>query len=216
MDENRRLEGWKEIADYVGMKERQAQRWVREQALPIHREARFKRSIVFAFSRELDIWRQTRIILPEPLEEAAPPARKVKVRDSIQLFIGLAATLAVVLFLIFRRNAPVNEPASGRVFAFSTSEGHSPRRILLSHQPFWLAASLDGKRLFAACPSSRILSIVNTATWKVSTLNLPHEAGSLAASRDGSLYVGSTVEGITKIDSAKAEINGTFSTGGGP
>jgi len=56
----RRLETWKEIAEYLRREVRTVQRWEREQGLPVRRHAHQKRSSVYAFSRELDEWRITR------------------------------------------------------------------------------------------------------------------------------------------------------------
>jgi len=60
MDRNvpsRRLQGWKEIADYLGTSTRSAQRWDACLQLPVHRDKRIRGATVWAQSDELDGWR---------------------------------------------------------------------------------------------------------------------------------------------------------------
>jgi excisionase family DNA binding protein len=54
---SRRLTSWKEIAKYLGVNVRTAQKWERTRELPIHRMAGVK-SRVTANIGELDSWRQ--------------------------------------------------------------------------------------------------------------------------------------------------------------
>ncbi len=51
-----RLDGWKEIAGYLGRGERTAKRWESERALPVHRLPGGGRGSVYAFTAELDEW----------------------------------------------------------------------------------------------------------------------------------------------------------------
>ena len=50
------LNGWKEIARYMGHGVRTVQRWHSATALPVHRPIGHKRSSVVALSEELDAW----------------------------------------------------------------------------------------------------------------------------------------------------------------
>lgn len=52
----RRLDSWKEIAEYVGRDVRTAIRWEAERGLPVHRVPGGKRGSVFAFTDEIDRW----------------------------------------------------------------------------------------------------------------------------------------------------------------
>jgi hypothetical protein len=56
MDTPRRLDSWKEIAEYLGHDVRTAIRWEQERGLPVHRMPGTKRSSVFAFTGEIDRW----------------------------------------------------------------------------------------------------------------------------------------------------------------
>ena len=90
-----RLDGWKEIAVYLGRNERTLRRWEDREGLPVHRLAHDKRSSVFAYRSELDQWRSSRTDLEEenssqldlpasalgPLTEA-PPCPAVPIEES--------------------------------------------------------------------------------------------------------------------------------------
>ncbi len=50
------LNGWKEIAAFLGRGVRTVQRWERDFGLPVHRPKGSARSAVLAFAEELDAW----------------------------------------------------------------------------------------------------------------------------------------------------------------
>jgi len=52
----RRLDSWKEIADYLKREVRSVQRWELERGLPIHRLPGRGRAVIFAYTGELDGW----------------------------------------------------------------------------------------------------------------------------------------------------------------
>ncbi|MEJ7604723.1 MAG: hypothetical protein WKF37_00250 [Bryobacteraceae bacterium] len=60
-----RLGSWKEIASYLGAGVRSVQRWEEAERLPVRRHAHDKRSTVYAYKTELDIWRHGRSDLVE-------------------------------------------------------------------------------------------------------------------------------------------------------
>jgi len=53
----RRLDSWKEIADYLRRGLTTVQRWEREEGLPIHRHVHTSGGSVFAYPEDLDKWR---------------------------------------------------------------------------------------------------------------------------------------------------------------
>ena len=55
----RKLASWKSIAEYFNCDERTAKRWERERELPVHRAPGGKRSVVIAYTSELDNWLRT-------------------------------------------------------------------------------------------------------------------------------------------------------------
>jgi len=72
------LQGWKEIAAYIGKSVRAAQRWERELGLPVRRLKTPSSQIIFASKQEIDAWRRRLEIEPGasvPAEaDAAGPA----------------------------------------------------------------------------------------------------------------------------------------------
>jgi tetratricopeptide (TPR) repeat protein len=55
-DLGRRLDGWKDIAAYLGKVERTVKRWDADRGLPTHRVPGGGRASVYAYTRELDEW----------------------------------------------------------------------------------------------------------------------------------------------------------------
>ena len=51
-----RIDGWKEIARYLGRDVTTAIRWERQKGLPVHRVPGGKRQAVFCYAREIDAW----------------------------------------------------------------------------------------------------------------------------------------------------------------
>ena len=73
MPSNRRLDSWKEIADYLRREVRTAIRWEKEKGLPVHRIPGGSRQTVFAFSDEIDAWMSGQS--PEAVVSVAPASR---------------------------------------------------------------------------------------------------------------------------------------------
>jgi hypothetical protein len=78
-ERDRRLDSWKEIAEYVGRDVRTAIRWERERGLPVHRVPGGRRGAVFAYRHEVDGWLRGPGAAPgrngdgKPAGESAPP-----------------------------------------------------------------------------------------------------------------------------------------------
>ncbi len=77
---DRRLDSWKEIADYLGRDVRTVIRWEKERGLPVHRLPGGTRQPVFATTRELDAWKRNQ-------EPAGPPATDSEVLPAARLAI---------------------------------------------------------------------------------------------------------------------------------
>lgn len=56
----RRLESWKEIATYLGRDVTTVRRWEKREGLPVHRLHHSRLGSVYAYTAELDAWRQER------------------------------------------------------------------------------------------------------------------------------------------------------------
>src|SRR6202049_1618739 len=58
--QGRRLESWKEIAAYLGRDVTTVRRWEKGEGLPVHRHLHNKLGSVYAYTTELDAWRNNR------------------------------------------------------------------------------------------------------------------------------------------------------------
>lgn len=67
----RRLDSWKEIADYLDREVRTVQRWEKTENLPVHRHEHQKKSTVYAYTSELEEWRKKRQPKDDPDADAA-------------------------------------------------------------------------------------------------------------------------------------------------
>ncbi len=85
MDMNDRLDGWKEIASYLGRSVRTAHRWEKTLALPVRRVEGAKADIVFALRSEIDEWREAKA------KEIASPPEKPDDEESGVMAAELAA-----------------------------------------------------------------------------------------------------------------------------
>ena len=61
-----RLDSWKDIAQYLGREVRTVQLWEKNEGLPVHRHLHSRQGSVYAYRKELDAWRQSRVAAPEP------------------------------------------------------------------------------------------------------------------------------------------------------
>ena len=66
MNQETRLESWKEIANYLQRDVRTARRWELEERLPVHRHGHKRGTSVYAYPSEIDAWRVGRKVVPEP------------------------------------------------------------------------------------------------------------------------------------------------------
>ena len=90
-----RLESWKEIAAYLNRSERTVRRWEEKEGLPVHRLAHDKRGSVYAFTWELDKWRDSR----RQLVEAEPTDVARKNGAHRRRFVWAVAALSAVSLL---------------------------------------------------------------------------------------------------------------------
>jgi hypothetical protein len=88
------LQGWKEIARYLGKSVRAAQRWEGELGLPVHRLKTAAGQSIFARRAEIDEWRRRQTLPPVEAQPPVPGDGRRRVRP---LHLGLAAGLAAAL-----------------------------------------------------------------------------------------------------------------------
>ena len=112
--QSRRLDSWKEIAEYLGRDVRTVARW-EAQGLPLHRVPGGKGSSVFALTSEIDAW-----MSGDHPESVAPPVSSSRGRLILLTIAGAAAlTLAVIIF-VWRGSVPAREGPALRVIATQT------------------------------------------------------------------------------------------------
>jgi TolB-like protein/Tfp pilus assembly protein PilF len=104
MAEDGRLDSWKEIAAYLGREVRTVQLWEKGEGLPVHRHQHLRQGSVYAFTAELDAWREARksAVAEEPVQTPAPPPSRRWPRAAL----SAAATIAILAggFAIWRSN----------------------------------------------------------------------------------------------------------------
>src|SRR5678816_1264258 len=93
--EQGRLESWKEIGAYLQRDVRTAHRWEKEEGLPVHRHSHNRRSSVYAYPSEIDAWRASRKIVPEPPPPL--PLWKTLLAPSRSLAVGVTLALCLVM-----------------------------------------------------------------------------------------------------------------------
>lgn len=67
----KRLDSWKEIAGYLNRHVTTIRRWEKHEALPVHRHRHARLGSIYAYTRELDVWFESR---REEVEEPRPAA----------------------------------------------------------------------------------------------------------------------------------------------
>ncbi len=112
--QGRRLESWKKIADYLGRDVTTVRRWERHEGLPVHRLLHKKLGSVYAYSTELDAWRDKRalVVAIDP-PDARPVSEVVRHGASAHRVVTFAVlALTLVLALIWLVHKRTIRPAS--------------------------------------------------------------------------------------------------------
>jgi len=116
----RRLESWKEIAAHLGRDVTTVRRWEKREALPIHRLHHSKLGSVYAYTTELDAWRNERAsgALPCTPDSDSVPATTSLARYSRKAvaLVGLIIILSIGLAWFVRaRTASLHAGAGPRI-----------------------------------------------------------------------------------------------------
>jgi len=107
----RRLESWDEIADYLKVAKRTAQRWEKLAQLPVHRFHGGKRGPVFAYPEDLDRWQQ------QDSQETRNTQHSVKRRISIVCAVALCLSIMSLLIWVILLDTTDPELTSIKVSA---------------------------------------------------------------------------------------------------
>lgn len=87
VESSRRLDSWKDVAEYLGRDVRTAMRWAKSAGLPVRRVAGGRGRSVFAFTHEIDAWLAGG---PPPVADVAPPVAPRRARPAVGLAAGVA------------------------------------------------------------------------------------------------------------------------------
>jgi tetratricopeptide (TPR) repeat protein len=99
------LESWKEIAAYFNRSERTVRRWEPKEGLPVHRLQHDKRGSVYAYTRELDSWRESRRQLLDA-DVATAPQEPAVGRRRWPWLVATAALLIAAFAGVWQRTGP--------------------------------------------------------------------------------------------------------------
>jgi TolB-like protein/tetratricopeptide (TPR) repeat protein len=115
----RRLESWKEIAAYLGRDVTTVRRWERREGLPVHRLLHLKLGSVYAYTMELDAWRDKRghsaatdASDASPVPEDVPRGARAR---TVAAVAALALTLVAGLIWLVRERSARPASASGGI-----------------------------------------------------------------------------------------------------
>jgi hypothetical protein len=119
-----RLDGWKEISQYLSRNVRTCQRWEKEYSLPIHRiDQTSDRAKVYAFKAELDLWLKGKSNAGNANGIDRLLKKKIPAVPTIGAF-GLIILLAALWLFVFRGTVknPVNWDIRGQRIVFLDEE----------------------------------------------------------------------------------------------
>ena len=164
MEKGKYLDSWKDIAAYLGRNIRTCRNWERDLGLPVHRLDDSPKSHVFAYTGEIDAWREMKGRLPDNEEnggddrEAANrprPPQTVPIRRSVRAW-AVAALLAgpflaiIATVLITRHLRPTGMSAVDRSI-IKVEPGHwleGRRELQGSERPTRTAMAISGDGRF--------------------------------------------------------------------
>lgn len=92
--QRRRLESWKEIATYLGRDVTTVRRWEKREGLPVHRLQHSRLGSVYAYSTELDAWRNDRAAVTTSGVEARQGHQAIRKVWTIITLVALGLVLA--------------------------------------------------------------------------------------------------------------------------
>jgi hypothetical protein len=131
------LKSWKEIASYLGVGTRTAQRWTRQRGLPVRRPGIAHRTAVLGFSDDIDRWlRSSGGQMREPLEGivttdllATRPTRPRQLEREIDALLEIGCEIARARSDILRRIATIAMmlcKAESAGFSILETDKHTP------------------------------------------------------------------------------------------
>lgn len=143
MAEEHRLSSWKEIAQYLGVDVKTAQRWERQRNLPVHRVPGDLRSAVYSTRSEIEEWLKRGDGGPSRHETgAAPPQIRRKALFALAMAAILAATGAILMLMAERRRPLAGLSLQGQNLVGVDQHGREIWRFTLPESPKFLEHEL--------------------------------------------------------------------------
>ncbi len=133
LEQEPKLESWKEIAAYLQRDVKTAHRWEKTEGLPVHRHSHRSRSSVYAYAAEIDAWRAGRRVAPEPV--VVPLWKKP----------AFAAAMAMSLVMAGSLVRPQAAEAQGQTRT-SVCAGQGCEQRILTPSGKLVASPVPGKR----------------------------------------------------------------------
>ncbi len=103
---SRRLDSWKEIAAYLGRDVRTVQRWERTDDLPVRRLRHAKLASVYAYTNELEAWRESREPAGTPVDPVSADPQKSRIPIWLAALVPIVALFIVGLWTWSRSGVP--------------------------------------------------------------------------------------------------------------
>ena len=140
----RRLDSWKEIADYLGRNASTVRRWEGEKHLPVHRVPGGRRQNVFAYREEIDRW-----LSEESDQEAEAGDGKGALRASPASQVATARRWRATPWMV----AGLALPVIAAVLSLTSRRAQLPCLIVqnyseIDHQGSGVVLLTDGSRLY--------------------------------------------------------------------
>src|SRR5260370_7460061 len=113
----RRLESWKEIAAYLGRHVTTVRRWERREGLPVYRILHSKLGSVYAYTTELDAWRDGRAGAATDVADAARVLEIARqgLRVRRWLVVCGSAMLSLLVVAYFTTRTPLRGPTATKI-----------------------------------------------------------------------------------------------------
>jgi Tol biopolymer transport system component len=152
-----RLESWKAIAAYLNRDVRTVKRWEVRESLPVHRHQHESRSSVYAYPREIDLWREGRKPAAASDTAEAPASRRPWLTFAAGLIVSLLTAGGGVVSLQGSAQAPA----------------HVPTLHCETCADFYGSVSRDGRMMAIVTPLSNVdIGIQDIATGQVTPLKI--------------------------------------------
>jgi Tol biopolymer transport system component len=152
-----RLESWKAIAAYLNRDVRTAKRWEVREGLPVHRHQHQSRSSVYAYPREIDLWREGR-----------KPAGATAASDGSnprRPWLMLAAALVVSVLTAGGDMAPIR--------GLAQAPANTPTLHCEECADFYGSVSPDGRTMAIVTPLGNVdIGLHDIATGEVTPLRI--------------------------------------------